>query len=102
MTTPAAHTRNEAIVKGGKERNPIFAAIKLTAQITTIMPIRRATTGRLGARPLEDWTSTASDQPFFPHGDFFDKVSARLETIPRLILPPLAVAGAAQEERRIA
>jgi len=54
MTTPAAHTRNEAIVKGGKERKPTFAAIKLTAQITTITPIMIAMTGRLGARPLED------------------------------------------------
>src|SRR5579863_639459 len=80
MTTPAAHTRNEAIVSGGKERKPIFAAIKLTAQIVTIIPIRRAMTGRLGARPLEDWTSTASDQPFFPHREFFDQVAARLET----------------------
>src|ERR1700721_2644673 len=80
MTTPAAHTRNEAIVKGGRERKPIFAAIKLTAQIVTITPITRAMTGRLGARPLEDWTSTASDQPFFPHGEFFDQIAARLET----------------------
>src|SRR5208282_6352990 len=80
MTTPAAHTRKEAMVSGGKERKPIFAAIKLTAQITTIRPISEAITGRLGARPLEDSTSTSSDQPFFPHGELFDALAARLET----------------------
>src|SRR5580704_2518788 len=79
MTKPAAQTRKEAIVKGGSERSPIFAAIKLPAQITTIRPISEAMTGRLGARPLEDSTSTRSDQPFFPHRKFFDVFAPRLE-----------------------
>jgi len=61
MTTPAPQKRKEAIVKGGKDRKPIFAAIKLIAQITTTTPISEAMTGRLGARPLEDSTSTRSD-----------------------------------------
>src|ERR1700733_2088936 len=79
MTKPAAQTRKEAIVSGEKERSPIFAAIKLPAQITTIRPISEAMTGRLGARPLEDSTSTRSDQPFFPHRKFFDAFAPRLE-----------------------
>src|ERR1700676_2205626 len=78
MTTPAAHTRKEAIVNGGNERKPIFAARKFTAQMTTMRPINEAMTGRLGGRPLEDSTSTSSDQPFFPHGKFFDTVAARV------------------------
>lgn len=61
MTTPAPQKRKEAIVKGGKDRKPIFAAIELIAQITTTTPISEAMTGRLGARPLEDSTSTRSD-----------------------------------------
>src|SRR5271169_1218205 len=80
MTKPAAHTRKEAIVKGWNDRKPIFAAIKLTAQITTTMPISEAMTRRLGARPLEDSTSTSSDQPFFPHGQFFNPLAPRIET----------------------
>src|SRR4029077_7704509 len=79
MTTPAAQTRKEAIVSGGKYRRPIFAAIKLTAQITTMRPISEAMTERLGERPLENSNRTGSDQPFFPHGEFFDAVAARLE-----------------------
>src|SRR5580658_5628603 len=83
MTTPAAHTRKEAIVKGGKDRRPIFAVIKLTAQITTTTPISKAMTRRRGARPLEDSTSTASDQPFFPHCKLLDSLAPRLKTNPR-------------------
>src|SRR6476660_988732 len=79
MTTPAPHTRKEAMVSGGKWRRPIFAAMKLTAQITTINPINDAMTGRLGARPSEDSTSTWLDQTFFSHREFFDAIAARLE-----------------------
>src|SRR5580700_10385246 len=79
MTMPAAQTRKEAMVSGGSERKPIFAAMKLTAQITTMSPISRAMTGRLGTRPVEDSTSTSLDQPFFPHGKLFDAVAPRLE-----------------------
>src|SRR5690348_7612982 len=78
MTTPAAHTRKEAIVSAGKERRPIFAAIKFIAQITTIRLISEAMTRRLGAPPLECSTSTESNQPFFPHGEFFDPIAPRL------------------------
>src|SRR5690349_22812077 len=78
MTTPAAHTRKEAIVSAGKERRPIFAAIKFIAQITTIRLMSEAMTRRLGARPLECSTSTESNQPFFPHGEFFDAIAPRL------------------------
>ena len=77
---PAAHTRKEAIVNGGKDRKPIFAAMKLIAHITTTTPISEAMTGRLGARPLEDSTSTRLDQPLFPHGQFFNPLSPRLKT----------------------
>jgi len=67
------------MVSGGKYRKPIFAAIKLTAQITTMRAIRDAMTRRPGARPSEDSTSTCLDQPFFPHRELFDAIAARLE-----------------------
>src|SRR5271169_671896 len=118
MTKPAAHTRKEAIVKGWNDRKPIFAAIKLTAQITTTMPISEAMTRRLGARPLEDSTSTSSDQPFFPYGQFFNPLAPRLESDARPswhsdgplrrdrhfrldnVLGPIALAGANVPRKR--
>jgi hypothetical protein len=60
MDKPARVTRKEAIVSGGRWRNPIFAAMKLNAQITTTNPIDAAITARWGARPAE--VSTYTDQ----------------------------------------
>jgi hypothetical protein len=56
------------MVSGERAQADLRSNKNLTAQITTtISPISEAMTGRLGARPVED-SSTSSDQPFFPHG----------------------------------
>ena len=68
------------MVSGGKDRKPILAAMKLPAQMTTMIPIEALITRRLGARPLENWTCTALDQPLFPYREFFDEVAARFES----------------------
>src|SRR6266478_6964807 len=74
MVSPAIATRKEAIVKGGRYRSPIFAAMKFTAQTTTTSPIDAAITTRLGARPAEVSMYTESGQPFFARGELLDAV----------------------------
>src|SRR6266704_6823245 len=80
MTTPASTTRKEAIASGGSWRSPILAAMKLTAQTTTKIPMAAAIAGRPGARPVDEAILTESNQSFFPDGQFFDQVEPRLET----------------------
>src|ERR1700758_5379981 len=80
MVSPAIATRNEAIVKGGRYRSPIFAAMKFTAQTTTTRPIDAAITTRFGARPAQVSTYTESGQPFFAHGELLDAVHPRRKT----------------------
>src|SRR5260370_8137674 len=83
MVSPAIATRKEAIVKGGRYRSPIFAAMKFTAQTTTTSPIDAAITTRLGARPAEVSTYTESGQPLFAHGELLDAIHSRRKADPR-------------------
>src|SRR5260370_14246061 len=83
MVSPAIATRKEAIVKGGRSRSPIFAAMKFTAQTTTTSPIDAAITTRLGARPAEVSTYTESGQPLFAHGELLDAIHSRRKADPR-------------------
>src|SRR5260370_11199976 len=83
MVSPAIATRKEAIVKGGRYRSPIFAAMKFTAQTTTTRPIDAAITTRFGARPAEVSTYTESGQPFFAHGELLDAIQSRHKANPR-------------------
>src|SRR5246127_2669065 len=77
MVSPAIATRNEAIVKGGRYRSPIFAAMKFTAQTTTTRPIDAAITTRFGARPAQVSRYPESGQPFFAHGELLDAIQPR-------------------------
>src|SRR5260370_13214486 len=83
MVSPAIATRKEAIVKGGRSRSPIFAAMKFTAQTTTRIQIAATITTRLGAGPAEFSTYTESGQPLFAHGELLDAIHSRRKADPR-------------------
>src|ERR1700726_485459 len=83
MDSPARKTRKEAMVTAGRERSPIFAAMKFPAKTTTTRPIDAAITTRLGARPAEVSTYTESGQPFFAHRQLLDAIQPRRKADPR-------------------
>src|SRR4051794_18002560 len=62
----------------GRCRKPIFAAMKFTAQMTTMTTIEEFTIGRPGGRPCEVATSTESGQPFFANRELLDPLQTRL------------------------